>query len=306
MREIISSPQRQTTRGLNILYFNVDTFFFWLWITVTAAGPQCQQISKSTSVPLCMLTLGAIFPVAAMEHPWVSGRWWSVWRNLNAGREKENQKSPETNTMSECLNLNDSFEGAHSGWTRRVVQEGISGRVLLCSAAAPQDLELMQWLQGAQRAGPGTAAPLASPSQALMHQHSLTPSQGSPNPCLGHSTWSLQKGFLLCGISGSLLSKSCLVSPTGFRSAGKTSSGCSMFPSQPPPALLPFPSLPSYPSLHLPRAGFSWSPLRFHNKMALLERWGRQERKRSTKPAARDPSRSCHLHSPQPQELWII
>lgn len=75
----------------------------------------------------------------------------------------ENQKSPERNTTSESVNLNDLFEGARSGWTQRAVQEGINGKDLLCSATASQDLELMHWLQSAQKAGPGTAAPLASP-----------------------------------------------------------------------------------------------------------------------------------------------
>lgn len=87
--------------------------------------------------------------------------------------------------MSESLNLDDSFEGVHSGWTQRAVQEVINGKDLLCGAAASQDLELMQWLQGAPKAGPGTAAPLAPPlsgTDASAQPHS---EPGEPNSTPG-------------------------------------------------------------------------------------------------------------------------
>lgn len=86
--------------------------------------------------------------------------------------------------MSESLNLNDSFEGVHSGWTQRAVQEAINGKDLLCGAAASQDLELMHWLQGARKAAPGTAAPLAPPlsgTDASAQPHS-EPGEPSSTP----------------------------------------------------------------------------------------------------------------------------
>lgn len=115
-----------------------------------------------------------------------------------------------------------------------------------------------------------------------------------------------------CGRSGSSLSKGSLVSHPGFRSAGKALSGCSMFPSQPPPPqslfrlCSPLPPSPVIPLCICPEQVSAGTPPDFTTKWLFLERWGRQERKRSTKPAARDPSRSCHLHSPQPQELWVF
>lgn len=136
--------------------------------------------------------------------------------------------------MYESLNLNDSFEGAHSGWTQRVVQEGINCKGLLCSATAARDLELMHWLQDAQKAGPGTAAPLASPLSGTGASAQPHSQPGEPNPALGHSGWNLQKGFLLCWRSGSRLSKGSLVSPTGFRSEHHPL----VVPSSPPSPLL--------------------------------------------------------------------
>lgn len=129
--------------------------------------------------------------------------------------------------MYEIQNLNDSSEGAHSGWTQRVVQEGINGKDLLCSATAPQDLELMHWLQGAQKAGPGTAAPLASPLSGIGASAQPHPSQESPTPPLEHSRWSLQKR-----LPAAASQRQPRVTHS-FRSAGNPSSGCSIFSSHP-------------------------------------------------------------------------
>lgn len=192
-------------------------------------------------------------------------------RSLDTDREKENQKSSNRNNIYERLNLNDSFEAANSGSGRAghkgQCKEGVNGKDLLGRATGSRDLELTRWLQGAHKAGPGTDAPLASPlpgASVLDCRSSPGPSRERPPPSPGHSGGSLQKGFGLCGRSGSRLPTSSLQGSahTSFRSGGNYNlvvckGKGAVFPSRPPScsepiqALFPIPSLTSNPSLHL-------------------------------------------------------
>lgn len=151
------------------------------------------------------------------------------------------------------------------------------------------------------------AAPLASP---------LSGTEASAQP---HS-WATahracRKDFCSAGDEAAASQKAASCHPQAL---GVLENHPLVVPSSPPSPLLLRACSGSAPLSFPPQWSLSASPQRrfqlvqpprFYNKNLqhlFLERWGRQERKRSTKPAARDPSRSCHLHSPQPQELWVI